>query len=216
MLSAGDPAARCPAARQLGSSHRCRISGSNAGDRVRAGDASAEHGAVDVRRDDQAGRPVSCRPAGAGPEPPMPARAQRAEEERALPRATPVDLAVIPRPSLGVPRQRHPQVKRDPAKLPPLPRPAAARYRMPHPRRPGKNGHSSTLRATSDMPWTCRQPPRLETPPAMRPGHDRAISSGHPVGVTHRRSPLDHRNPVTTSHLSGGEPEQVLNDQVPS
>jgi len=40
-----------------------------------------------VRRDDQAGRPVSCRLAGADPEPPMAARAQRAEEERTLPRA---------------------------------------------------------------------------------------------------------------------------------
>jgi hypothetical protein len=29
-----------------------------------------------------------------------------------------------------------------------------------------------------------------------------------------RRSPADHRNPVTACHLAGGEPEQVLNDQV--
>src|SRR6185437_896248 len=29
-----------------------------------------------------------------------------------------------------------------------------------------------------------------------------------------RRPPLDHRNPVTASHLPGGEPEHALNDQV--
>jgi hypothetical protein len=46
-------------------------------------------------------------------------------------------------------------------------------------------------------------------------GHH-AISCGHPVGVTHRRSPLDHRNPVTASHLPGGESEHALNDQVRS
>src|SRR5215472_12845772 len=95
--------------------------------------------------------------------------AKLGEEERTLARATPVDLAVIPRPGFGVPRQRRPQVERDPAKLAPLPRLAAARYRRPHPRRPGKNGHSPTLRGTSDRPWDCRQPSRLKTTPTMRP-----------------------------------------------
>jgi hypothetical protein len=31
-----------------------------------------------------------------------------------------------------------------------------------------------------------------------------------------RRSPADHQNPVTTTHLPGGEPEYALNDQVRS
>ena len=39
----------------------------------------------------------------------------------------------------------------------------------PHPRRPGKDGHSSTLFATSDMPRDCRQPSRLETTPTIYP-----------------------------------------------
>src|SRR5262249_45145744 len=47
-------------------------------------------------------------------------------------------------------------------------RPAGGRY-TPHPQRNGKNGHGSTLRATSDMPWDCRQPSRLQTTPTMRP-----------------------------------------------
>jgi hypothetical protein len=36
----------------------------------------------------------------------------------------------------------------------------------------------------------------------------------NPVRVIHRRSPLDHRNLVTTSHLPGGDPEHALNDQI--
>jgi hypothetical protein len=151
-LSPGDPAAKCPGGLTAGLIAPVPDHREQPGDRVRAGDAPAEHVTVDVRRDDQAGRPVGDRPAGAGPQPPMPARAQRAEEERTLPRATPVDLPAIPRPGLTIPRQRRPQVKRDPAQLAPLPRPAAARRGTPHPRRPSKNGHNSTLRATSDMP----------------------------------------------------------------
>jgi len=38
----------------------------------------------------------------------------------------------------------------------------------------------------------------------------------HPVSMTHRRSAVDHWNPVTTSHLPGGEPEYARSDQVRS
>jgi hypothetical protein len=71
--------------------------------------------------------------------------------------------------------------------------------------RPGRNGRSALAR------------PRLprDRPMARHVGHH-AISSRHSVRVTHRTSPLDHRNPVMTSHLPGGEPEHALNDQIRS
>ena len=49
--------------------------------------------------------------------------------------------------------------------------------------------------------------------PACRSSRHLLRASGR---VTHRRSPLDHRNPVTASHLPGGEPEHALNGQVRS
>src|SRR5260370_11587247 len=39
---------------------------------------------------------------------------------------------------------------------------------------------------------------------------------GHGVRVQHRSTPVSYRNPVTPSHLPGGEPERALNDQVRS
>src|SRR5215467_11405524 len=126
-------------------------------DRIRPGYASAEHIAVDVRRNDQAGRPVRHGMAGACPEPPVPARRQRTEEERTLPRAAPVDLAVIPRPGLGIRGQRLPQVQRDPTKLIPLPSSAGAGCMPPYPRGPGENGHSLDATLHIGHSWDCRR-----------------------------------------------------------
>jgi hypothetical protein len=58
---------------------------------------------------------------------------------------------------------------------------------------------------------------RLST---ARPRWSTCRSSRHllraPGQVTRRRSPLDHRDRAKTSHLPGGEPEPVPNDQVAS
>ena len=72
-------------------------------------------------------------------------------EEGTLPRAPPIDLAVIPRPGLRVFRQRRPQVQRDPAQLILLPCPAHAVHGAPRAQWNGQDGHTSTLCTTSDM-----------------------------------------------------------------
>ena len=122
-----------------------------AGHRIRARHPPAEHVAIDVRRYDQAARPVRGRPPGARPEPPVAARGQCAEKVRALPGAAPVHLAVIPGAGILVGRQRLPQVTGDPAELVPLPR-RAGRRSPARPRWPGKDGHTFTVRSLSDSP----------------------------------------------------------------
>src|SRR5262249_7271964 len=112
----------------------------------------AEHVTVDVRRHDQAPGPVRHRPAGARPEPAMAAGRQRAEEVRAQPRAAPVDLAVVPLPGLLLRRERLPQVPGGPAELVPLPAPAASGSCPRLLRRPGENGHTSTVSRLTDNP----------------------------------------------------------------
>ena len=52
-------------------------------------------------------------------------------------------------------------------------------------------------------------------PPAATPatGQGRHVISLAGAGQVIKQA-LDHRNPVTTTHLPGGEPEHVPNDQV--
>jgi hypothetical protein len=94
---------------------------------------------------------------------------------------------------------------------------------------PPHSGHATrqSWRSTPASPWptpsgAATTPSATSRPDQRDHARLRLVTrflphlSGHPVSVTHRRSPVDHRIPVTTSHLPGGEPEHALNGQVRS
>jgi hypothetical protein len=157
------------------------------GDRVRARNASAEHIAVDVRRDDQASRPASNRPAGASPQPPMPARAQRTEEERTPPRTTPVNLAVIPRPGLTIPPPAPPTNRAGSGQAGPAPPPRGRQ--VPHLSPAAARQERSYLDVTRHIGHAPGLPPTVAANTTPGSGHRTADAAS----LRLRRSPPQPR-----------------------